>query len=263
MTYSYKKIFSLEKKLVFVLGGNGYIGQEISKAICEFGGKLVILDKNLNNKSKLFRYEKINLENKTSYQKKILECFKKYGTPDVFINTSYPRTKDWKLSTSDHLKYDSLEKNISLHLNSYLWLTNIAALQMKKKNIKGSIINLSSIYGIISQDQEIYKQSPKSENIIYSAIKGGINTFTRQLAAIYGKNNIRLNTICPGGVINSKDYKILKIDKNFKKNYFKKVPIKRFATTTDVACAAVFLSSDASSYITGTLLTVDGGWTAL
>ena len=102
---------------------------------------------------------------------------------------------------------------------------------MQQKVVNGSIINLSSMYGIVSQDPEIYKNTNKSENIIYSAIKGGINTFSKQLAVIYGKYNIRVNTICPGGVINEKDYIRLKIDKNFKKNYFKKSHINRNATT--------------------------------
>tara|TARA_B100000900_G_scaffold97411_1_gene80452 strand:- start:7568 stop:8401 length:834 start_codon:yes stop_codon:yes gene_type:complete len=263
ITMDYNKIFKLDKKLIFILGGNGYIGKEIVKALLASGAKVIILDKNKMNLTKNVKFYKIDLENSNSYKKKFNNCFKRFGTPDIFINTSYPKSKDWKLSNSENLKINSLEKNIKIHLNSYLWLMNSTAIQMKKNKIKGSIINLSSMYGIISQDPEIYKNTNKSENIIYSAIKGGINTFSKQLAVIYGKHDIRINTICPGGVINEKDYKKLNIDKNFRKNYFQKSPIKRFATTYDVACATIFLSSDASKYITGTNLALDGGWTAL
>lgn len=259
----YSKIFRLDKKLIFVLGGCGYIGQEIVKGLVSSGGKVVVIDKHSTNLPESANFYPINLEKSISYKKKINSCFKKFGTPNIFINASYPRSKDWKFSQSENLKLASLEENIKIHLNSYLWLMNSTAIKMKKNKIKGSIINLSSMYGIISQDPEIYKKTNKSENIIYSAIKGGINTFSKQLAVIYGKHDIRINTICPGGVINEKDYKKLNIDKNFKKNYFQKSPIKRFATTYDVACAAIFLSSDASKYITGTNLTLDGGWTAL
>jgi len=259
----YNKIFRLDKKLIFVLGGSGYIGREIVKGLVALGGKVVVLDQHKIDLPKNVNFYPINLEKSISYKKNIARCFKKFGTPNIFINTSYPKSKDWKFSKSDNLKFASLEKNIKIHLNSYLWITNITAIQMKKKKIKGSIINLSSMYGITSQDPQVYKKTNKSENVIYSAIKGGINTFSKQLAVIYGTHNIRINTICPGGVINEKDYKKLKVDKNFRKNYFQKTPIKRFATTYDVTCAAIFLSSDASEYITGTNLLLDGGWTAL
>ncbi len=134
---------------------------------------------------------------------------------------------------------------------------------MVKKNIKGSIINLSSIYGLVGQDLEIYKGTNMKENVTYSIIKGGINNFTKQMSSYYGKFNIRVNAICPGGVINNEDKKILKVQKIFEKNYTRKVPLKRFARTDEIASVVVFLSSDASSYITGTLLPVDGGWTAI
>ncbi len=258
----YNKIFRLDKKLIFVVGGCGYIGQEIVRGLAALGGKVVVLDKHNIDLPKSVMFYQFNLDKGISYKKNIDICFKKFGTPHIFINTSYPKSKDWKFSKSENLKFASLEKNIKIHLNSYLWLTNITAIQMKKKKIKGSIINLSSIYGITSQDPQIYKKTNKSENVIYSAIKGGINTFSKQLAVIYGRHNIRINTICPGGVINKKDYKKLKIDNNFRKNYFQKSPIKRFATTYDVTCATIFLSSDASEYITGTNLLLDGGWTA-
>ena len=101
------------------------------------------------------------------------------------------------------------------------------------------------------------------ENVTYSVIKGGISNFTKQMSSYYGQYGIRVNAICPGGVINEKDRKKLKVDYRFEKNYLNKVPLKRFARTDDVASAAIFLSSNASSYITGILLLVDGGWTAI
>jgi NAD(P)-dependent dehydrogenase (short-subunit alcohol dehydrogenase family) len=260
---NYENIFRLDKKLVFVLGGSGYIGQEVVKGLLASGAKVVVLDKYKINFPGIVKFYSINFESTTSYKKKIISSFKKFGTPDILINTSYPKSKDWKFSKSETLKLGSLEKNIKIHLNSYLWIMNSTAIYMKRAKINGSIINLSSMYGIVSQDPEVYKNTNKSENVIYSAIKGGINSFSKQLAVIYGKHNIRVNTICPGGVINKKDYKKLKINKNFRRNYFRKSPIKRFATTHDVACATIFLSSDASKYITGTNLTLDGGWTAL
>ena len=134
---------------------------------------------------------------------------------------------------------------------------------MAKNKIKGSIVNLSSIYGLVGQDLEIYKGTDMEENLSYSVIKGGINNLTRQMSSYYGKVGIRVNAICPGGVINAEDKKYLRTQKSFEKRYTDKVPLKRFARTDEVASAVIFLSSEASSYITGSLLTVDGGWTAI
>ena len=139
----------------------------------------------------------------------------------------------------------------------------ILASEMAKNKIKGSIVNLSSIYGLVGQDLEIYKGTDMEENLSYSVIKGGINNLTRQMSSYYGKVGIRVNAICPGGVINAEDKKYLRTQKSFEKRYTDKVPLKRFARTDEVASAVIFLSSEASSYITGSLLTVDGGWTAI
>ena len=179
------------------------------------------------------------------------------------INASYPRTKNWKKNTFEQLTINDYEANIKIHLNSYIWISKLIANNMVKKKIKGSIINLSSMYGLVGQDLSIYKGTKMRENVTYSVIKGGISNFTKQMSSYYGQYGIRVNAICPGGVINKKDRKKLKVDYRFEKNYLNKVPLKRFARTDDVASAAIFLSSNASSYITGILLSVDGGWTAI
>ena len=93
--------------------------------------------------------------------------------------------------------------------------------------------------------------------ISYSLIKGGINNLTRQMASYYGKFNIRINSLCPGGIEASNH------NSKFIKNYKLRVPLKRLCKESDVASAVLFLSSDASSYITGTNIMVDGGWTAV
>ena len=130
---------------------------------------------------------------------------------------------------------------------------------MVKKNKPGTIIQLGSIYGIVGQDINIYKNTNMAENMTYSIIKGGILSLTRQMASYYGKFNIRINSVCPGGVFNKK-YPQNKI---FIKNYRNRVPLKRLAENKEIASSIIFLSSEASSYITGTALMVDGGWTCI
>ena len=265
MEKNYKKKFDLKNKLAFVVGGSGYIGSEIADALNSMNCKVINLDvapiKKIYNKEIINEYR--NLNKTSSLEKSIRKIIEKHGVPNIFINASYPQTKDWKKNSFSKVNLKSFEKNIKIHLNSYIWCSKIIAEHMVKKNIKGSIINLSSIYGLVGQDLEIYKGTNMKENVTYSIIKGGINNFTKQMSSYYGKFNIRVNAICPGGVINNEDKKILKVQKIFEKNYTRKVPLKRFARTDEIASVVVFLSSDASSYITGTLLPVDGGWTAI
>ena len=182
---------------------------------------------------------------------------KSNGTPDIFINCSYPRTSDWKNNSFKKININSYKKNIDIHLNSFVWTAKIAADNMEKANQEGSIILLSSIYGLVGQDTSIYKDTKMTESMTYSVIKGGINNLTRQMASYYGKSNIRVNSICPGG-IQEKNH-----NKKFVKKYLEKVPLKRFCKSSDVAANVLFLSSNASSYVTGTMMIVDGGWTAI
>ena len=127
---------------------------------------------------------------------------------------------------------------------------------MKKQNF-GSVVNMASIYGIVGNDFTIYKNTGGlTSPAAYSAIKGGIINFTRYLASYYGGNNIRVNCVSPGGVINEQN-------ENFIKQYESKVPLKRMARSEEIAPAVTFLLSEESSYITGHNLVIDGGWTAI
>jgi NAD(P)-dependent dehydrogenase (short-subunit alcohol dehydrogenase family) len=139
---------------------------------------------------------------------------------------------------------------------------------MRKKK-SGSIINISSIYGIVGNDQSIYegsnlhevyaKDSPNIKQVyshgVYNAAKGGLNAFTRYLAAYYGKDNIRVNTITPGGIYNENENEV------FLKKYSSKVPLGRKAYRDEMNGALIYLASDASKYVTGHNLIVDGGYT--
>ena len=265
MIKDYKKKFNLQNKLAFVAGGLGYIGKEIVEALISMDCKVVVLDNfsKKNNKNENIHHEHIDLSKTSKLKKSFYKIIKKYGTADIFINASYPKTKDWIKNSFKEISLKSFETNVKIHLNSYIWCSKIIAEHMLKNKINGSIINLSSIYGLVAQDLEIYKGTDMKDNMSYSVIKGGINSFTKQMSSYYGKFNIRVNAICPGGVINFEDKTKLKVQKLFERNYIKKVPMKRFARTDEIASAVIFLSSDASSYITGTLLPVDGGWTAI
>lgn len=119
----------------------------------------------------------------------------------------------------------------------------------------GSIINIGSTYGVVAPDFSIYEGTQMTMPAAYSAIKGGLITFTKYLAAYYGKDKVRANVVSPGGIFDHQP-------KSFVEKYSKRVPLGRMGEPSDVAGAVVFLASDASKYVTGHNLMVDGGWTA-
>jgi NAD(P)-dependent dehydrogenase (short-subunit alcohol dehydrogenase family) len=121
---------------------------------------------------------------------------------------------------------------------------------------EGAIVNISSIYGVVGNDFTLYEEYGGTSPAAYSAIKGGIVNFTRYLASYYGRKNIRINCISPGGIFDNQP-------ESFVKRYENKVPMGRMGTPKDIAPAVSFLLSDESNYITGHNLLVDGGWTCI
>ena len=256
--------FKLKKKILYLIGGSGKIGVDIANKFLNIGFKVIVIDK-IKSK-KIFKntnlvFETIDLEKLSSLEKKLKNIVKKHGIPDTLINSSYPTSKNWFNSSLDKIKINTFTKNIDIHLGSFFWSSKIIADFMKKKN-RGSIIMISSIYSVVSQDPEMYKKTNLRDNQIYGVIKSGINAFVRQMSSFYGKNNIRLNTICPGGL--EGEIKGFKQKQNsiFKKNYLSKLSIKRFCKPSDITEACIFLSDDKkSSYITGQNIIIDGGYT--
>jgi NAD(P)-dependent dehydrogenase (short-subunit alcohol dehydrogenase family) len=263
--HEYKKLFNLEKLKIFIVGGNGLIGSEILKSLVDLDAIVTVFDleskKNIEKSN--FKFIKFNCANINSIQKFFKKFFKKNDCPDVFINASYPATKDWKKNTFKEINYKSYKKNIEIHLNSYIWLAKIMADQMKKNKIHGSIIQLSSIYGMVAQDGNLYKNTNINENMTYGVIKSSVIHFTKQLASHYGKNNIRVNNIIVGGIRGHIKGSKKKQDLKFLKKFKLKIPLGRIGEAKEIAPSVVFLASSASSYITGSNILVDGGYTIL
>ena len=262
----------LKNKTVLILGGCGLIGKAITTNFAKNGSKILLLDNNLIEGKKLEAeikkynnesiFIKIDISKFNILEKNFLKILNKHHETSVFINASYPKDKDWKKNNFKQITFNSLRKNVDIHLNSYIYLSYIFCNFLKKNKKKGSVILISSIYGLVAQDKNLYKNTNINENFTYSIIKGGIENFNRQIAAYYGEYDIRINTISPGGVENLKKNKD-KFNSKFKKNYIARNPIKRMCSPNDVANAAIYLSSESSSYVTGTSLVVDGGWTSL
>lgn len=250
--------YSLNNKTAFVVGGMGLLGSEVVKALSDAGAEVVVLDiddaKVKFLKSEKTYFELFNATDLENIDKKIEQLFSKYKKIDIWVNAFYPRTDDWKKEV-EKLSVVSWRKNVDMHLNSYSWISRKVCLIMKKQK-GGSLINFGSIYGVIGNNFEVYKGTKISPPMAYSAIKGGIVNLGRYLASYFGKDNVRINTICPGGIFDNQD-------KIFVKNYSKLTPLKRMGRPEEIASAVLFLASDASSYMTGTALMVDGGWTSI
>ena len=126
-----------------------------------------------------------------------------------------------------------------------------------KKQMKGTIINISSIYGLVGADQRIYGKSKLNSPISYSVTKSAIINLTKYLASYWYNTNVRVNTLTLGGVKDN-----LYMNPEFVKNYSKKTILGRMAEKSEYNGGLLFLISDASSYMTGANLVIDGGWTA-
>lgn len=257
--------FDFSKKNVYVLGGSGLIGSKTSELFVELGANLVILDKIKPEKSSninKFKFKKIDLEKLENIN--FNKIFKDYGDPDIFINTSYPRDKNWHLSSFNKLKLNNLKSNINLHLNSYAWTAKIFADSMVKSKKKGNIILLSSIYGLLGQNLNLYKKTKMNENAIYSIIKSGIINYVRQMSSYYGKEGIRVNSISPGGLYgHNAGTRFKNQNKIFLERYTSSTPLSRLGYASEIANSIVFLSSENSSYTTGINLVIDGGITSI
>ena len=191
---------------------------------------------------------------------------KEFGKIDVLVNNAAfncpADNKGCNFVSFEDYPLELWKKSIDVNLTGMFICSQEAIRLMIKKKIKGSIINVSSIYGLVGPDQRIYHSikhpEDKSKKFVkpvdYSTTKSGVLNFTRYLAAMYGKHGIRVNTLTPGGVWD-------KQDKDFVENYSKKTVFGRMAEKTDYNGAILFLASDASKYMTGANLVVDGGWT--
>ena len=195
----------------------------------------------------------MDISREPSVDNLIKDVLKKFKRIDVLVNCGWPKTGDW-LKNVEEASFDSVMENLLNHLGGYFLCTQKAALRMKKQK-SGAIINFSSIYGMVGPNFSVYNGTKLTCPPAYPLIKGGIITMTKYFATYFAKYNIRINCICPGGVFN-------RHDKRFVNNYSKLTPLGRMARPEEMVGGTLFLSSSASSYISGECLAIDGAWTA-
>jgi NAD(P)-dependent dehydrogenase (short-subunit alcohol dehydrogenase family) len=243
---------SLKNKIIIVTGGSGLLGKEIINDLCAKGSIAINADINV-----ITDFEKRTLNVDITSEESIVKAIKSvidfYGKIDGLVNNAYPRTKDWGTKFED-ITYDSWQKNVDMQMNTtFLFIQKIMPELLKSK---GSIVNMTSIYGVVGNDLTIYENTSINTAAPYSAIKGGVINFTRYLASYYGRQGVRVNCVSPGGIFDNQH-------ETFVANYERKVPMGRMGNPDDIAPSVSFLLSEEAKYITGQNLIVDGGWTSI
>ncbi len=254
--------FSLKDKVAVISGGAGIYGQHMAAALLQAGAKTYVASRNVKKLEALaakFAADGYNLIPKyldqgeeSSILKLKDEILEKEKRIDILINNAVTRPMSrWD---DDVAKFEQ-----SMKVNATgVFLMCRAFGDAMAKNHGGSIINIGSIQGMIGPDSELYEGLDYSGFIPdYFFHKGGMINFTRFVASYYGKHNIRCNCINPGG------FQTENHEKAFVERYSKKTLLKRMAKADDIMGIIVFLSSDASKYITGASIPVDGGYTAI
>lgn len=263
-------LFSLKNKVAVVTGALGLLGKQHCYALSEAGAIVIACDLKENDcKEFAFSLEGENLgvgvditsaESIKKLKDQILDKFKKI---DILVNNAAindmfenPMAAA-ELSKFENYPLELWNKSLEVNVTGTFLCSQIIGSQMAlQKN--GAIINIASTYGIVAPNQSIYIKENGTQSFYkspaYPSTKGAIIAFTKFLASYWGKDGVRVNCLSPGGVENNQeDY--------FIKNYSANTPLGRMAAPTDYKGAIVFLASDASSYMTGANLIVDGGWT--
>jgi len=263
------KKFSLKNKTIILTGSAGILGTQYSHMLCESGANVVLLDIDTEKNEKLQenlvkKYNARCLSFNTDITKKsdvkhmTQEVVKKFKKIDGLVNNAafHPKVKGGNIAKPfESFPMDLWDNAISVNLTGmFLLCQEIGRIMLKQKN--GVIVNISSIYGMKGADQRIYGKSKLDSPASYAATKGAILNLTRYLAAYWHGKNIRVNTLTIGGVqVNSY------MNKKFIKKYSEKTILGRMARSDEYNSALLFLLSDASSYMTGSNLVIDGGWT--
>ena len=258
-----KKNFLLDDKVCIITGGAGLLGAEFVRAIIKNNGKVLILDK--NKKLTLKTQKKLSLELNSqdidffiadiTKKKDLAKCIKyldkKYGKIDAIINNAYPKNKNFGKYFFD-IEYNDFIDNLSLNLGGQFLVSQQFAAYFKKQGY-GNIINISSIYGSISPRFEIYKGTKMTTPVEYSIIKSGLNHLTKYMAKYFKGLNIRVNSLSPGGILDSQP-------KRFILKYKAHSMSKGMLNPSDLSGTLVYLLSDNSLFLNGQNIIVDDGF---
>ena len=262
--------FDLSGKVALVTGAGGLLGIEHVRALVDAGAQVVAADIDLTaaeraiaDLSTAVRAVELDVTSPDSARSVLADVLATEGRLDVLVNNAAINDKfedpqqAADLSKFENYPLDQWRRSVEVNLTGVFVCSQAFGTHMSKAG-GGSIINIASTYGLVGPDQRIYidesGEQPFFKPPAYTATKGGVIAFTRFLSAYWGQAGVRVNTLSPGGVEAGQD-------PFFIAQYAGRTPLGRMAERTDYRGAIVFLASDASAYMTGANLIVDGGWT--
>lgn len=242
----------LHNTIVLITGGKGFLGEYFTRSLKEAGATVVTTDVHPDAEIQL------DVTNKESITSAFEQVIQTHGRVDVVVNNAaidpkFDSSADQNAKLFENYPEELIRKSVDVNLVGYTLVAQEAVRRMLPQ-ASGNIINVSSIYGVVGPDQRIYPEGTQKP-VDYFITKGGVVMLTKFLATTYGSKGIRANTLTLGGVFKEHG-------KEFTDAYGARAPLGRMANPEEVSGPLVFLASNASSYMTGANLVVDGGWTA-
>ena len=259
---NFQTLFSLEGRVAIITGAYGYLGSEMAKALAGFGAHVQLVGRNEEKMKEFFaqnqsifnensQYHICDVTDEKAFQKTVKTILRDNKSIDILVNNAYGK----QYEPLEELTKEKWNTALDQTLTQYFTCIQAVSPSMLKAK-KGVIINIASIYGFLGTDQRIFAPLGRKSPIHYSVSKGGILQMTRYLAMLWAEKNIRVNAISPGHFPPKRGPE----RPDYMQELTSRIPLNRIGQPNDLAGAVVFLASDASSYMTGHNLVVDGGW---
>lgn len=253
-------LLSLKDKVIWVAGGASKLTCILVEALCEAGACVVVasrhaqrnqeLGERLKQRGYAMEVDTLDVTDKESVRNCCDTIIGRHKRIDVLVNAAALQYTD----RFEKMTAERWRKALDVMLTG-VFLTCQAVTESMIFHRSGNIINIGSVYGVVAADQGIYADSQLNSSVVYAVAKGGVISLSRYLACYLAPHNIRVNTLSPGGFYSGQP-------ETFVKNYCRRTPLGHMGYPDDIKGVIVFLASEASRYITGQNLIVDGGWTA-
>jgi NAD(P)-dependent dehydrogenase (short-subunit alcohol dehydrogenase family) len=249
-------LFSLENRVAVVTGGAGQLGGEIARGLEGRGARVAVFDV----AAERFR---VDVTDRSAIEAATEEVTREWGVPHVLINAaaldSPPDAPAEEVGPFESYPEQSFDQVMEVNVKGTFLSCQVVGARMAAEG-RGSIVNVSSVYGMLSPVQDLYGFRRRGgeeffKPVAYSVSKSALYNLTRYLATYWAKSGVRVNTLTLAGVANEQP-------REFVEAYTSRIPVGRMADVREVVGPVVFLASDASSYVTGANLVVDGGWSA-
>lgn len=273
MPTSYNQLFDLRGRVAIVTGGLGILGQQFCRALADFGAHVVVADLDGDGAERYARELAsdtgiacagwaCDVTSEDSIEALIGRTIERFGGIDILHNNAASKADDLQAFFSPVEQYSLAEwrKIMTVNLDGVFLVSRAVGRRMIEQGKGGSIIHTGSIYGQLGSDPRIYAGSEYmgvaiNTPPVYAASKAGVTGLARYLATVWAEHGIRVNTLVPGGVQSGQNAE-------FTSRYSQRVPLGRMGQPEDMIGALIYLASDASRYVTGQSLFVDGGLSA-